>query len=91
MKTKFISCDSMSRIRKFVELDHPSHMGRPGKELLVSAGQRCNYCHGNGWFWGTDDSHESVKTPCPMCDGRGEVDAVVTVEWKSKGNHLNIR
>lgn len=72
----------MSRVKRNVELEHPSYMRKPGKELLVSAGHRCNYCQGNGWFWGTGDSRESVKVPCPMCGGSGEVDAVITIEWK---------
>lgn len=73
----------MSNVRRNVELRHPSHMGKPGRELLVSPGHRCNYCQGNGWFWGRDDAYEEVKVPCPMCGGSGEVDAVVTVEWKA--------
>lgn len=72
----------MSTVKRIVELVHPSTMRTPGKEVLASTGHRCNYCHGNGWFWGTDDYGESIKEPCPMCGGSGEVDAVVTVEWK---------
>lgn len=73
----------MSRVKRNIELVHPSHMRKPGKELLVSAGHVCSYCQGNGWFWGKDDAGEEVKIPCPMCGGSGEVDAVVTVEWKA--------
>lgn len=52
------------------------------KEVFVSSGHKCCYCQGNGYFWGRDDVSEAVKEPCPMCGGSGELDAIVTVEWR---------
>ena len=38
---------------------------------------------GNGWFWGTEEgSREDVQVPCPVCGGSGELDAIITVDWK---------
>jgi DnaJ-class molecular chaperone len=51
-------------------------------ECIVSTGHLCGYCQGNGWFWGKDDPVGTVKEPCPMCGGSGELDAVITVNWK---------
>lgn len=76
----------MSRKLKYVELCPPGYMrtGRPNKEVLVSNGHVCNYCQGNGWFWGDDENtHERIKKDCPVCGGSGQLDAVVTVEWKA--------
>ena len=38
---------------------------------------------GNGWFWGTEEgSREDVHVSCPVCGGSGELDAIITVDWK---------
>lgn len=42
----------------------------------------CGHCHGNGWFWGTDERMESVKRDCPVCKGTGMLKAVVTISWE---------
>lgn len=62
----------------------PEHLSPGGqmKELFVSKGHKCCYCQGNGYFWGRDDVSEAVKEPCQMCGGSGELDAIVTVEWR---------
>ena len=52
------------------------------RESISSSAHRCSYCHGNGFFWELDRYGESEKTPCPICQSRGIVDAVVTIEWK---------
>lgn len=70
----------MSRVRKTVELQPPGLDFK--KELLVSPGHRCGYCKGNGWFRDSYIHGEDTKTACPMCGGSGEVDAIVTIEWK---------
>ena len=51
------------------------------EETFASAGHRCGYCHGNGFFWG-EEGCEPVKTDCPVCRGSGKLDAVITIEWK---------
>lgn len=70
----------MSKVHKMIELEPPGFDLR--KELLVSPGHRCGYCKGNGWFWDTDPHGEDIQKPCPACGGSGEMDAVVTIEWK---------
>lgn len=52
------------------------------REMFCSPGHVCTYCKGNGWFWSEDEQGESTKEDCPVCKGSGELDAVVTVEWK---------
>lgn len=70
----------MSKEVKLVGLVPPSY--KQSKELVVSKGHTCGYCHGNGWFWGRDEFGDSVKNACPVCEGSGMLDAVVTIEWK---------
>ena len=55
--------------------------GGPMRELLVSSGYTCSYCHGNGYFWQEDEFQERYKEECPICKGCGRLDAVVTIEW----------
>lgn len=52
------------------------------KERIESKGHLCPDCHGSGWHWGEDERGERVKEPCRICEGRGKLDAVVTIEWK---------
>ena len=66
----------MSKQIKLVELVSPSY--KQGKELVVSKGHTC----GNGWFWGVDEFRDRVKNTCPLCEGSGMLDAIVTIEWK---------
>ena len=51
------------------------------KESISGKGNRCSYCHGNGFFWG-EEQRERVKADCPVCKGSGKLDAVITIEWK---------
>lgn len=70
----------MSKQVREVELVPPSR--HQNKEMIVSKGHNCGYCQGNGWFWGRDEFGDSIKNPCPICEGSGMVDALVTIEWK---------
>ena len=74
----------MSRIKKQLEICPPAYMCKgPNRENFVSTGHKCGYCKGNGWFWGTEEgSREDMRKPCPVCEGSGELDAVITVDWK---------
>ena len=40
----------MSRVRRMIELK-PDMNGNT-RETLVSVGHRCEFCQGNGWYWG---------------------------------------
>lgn len=51
------------------------------KETIHSNGHSCGYCHGNGFFLG-EQLREYVKKNCPVCNGSGKLDAVITIEWK---------
>lgn len=75
---------TMSKINRMVELVPPRI--KSASERLVSRGHACGYCHGNGYFWGSDTCGENEKVPCPICLGRKTVDAVVTIEWKASDN-----
>lgn len=78
----------MSKRKEVVELRSPEYInpksgeGVQAREVFCSPGHVCSYCKGNGWFWGEDERGESVKVDCPVCKGSGELDAVVSVEWK---------
>ena len=70
----------MSNTKQVLELSSPSTRTR--HERLTGLTQRCNYCQGNGWFWGYDAAKDSVKNPCPMCEGSGKLQPVITIDWK---------
>lgn len=73
----------MSKIEKQLEICPPAYMCKgPGRENFVSTGHVCGYCRGNGWFWGEDERGERVKRDCPVCEGSGGLDAIITVDWK---------
>ena len=74
----------MSGIKKQLEFCPPAYMCKgPNRENFVSTGHKCGYCKGNGWFWGTEEgSREDVHVSCPVCGGSGELDAIITVDWK---------
>lgn len=57
------------------------------KEQVVSENHFCNRCQGNGYFWSHNSYNEPVKEPCSMCGGTGELDAVVTIEWKQQNTN----
>ncbi len=69
----------MSKEKRTIEIEPPGIHGTA--ERLVSTGHTCGYCHGNGWFWGEDETKEDVKVPCPICQGKREVDAVIDIHW----------
>lgn len=75
----------MSEIRKQLELSSPSCLreGMANRENFVSTGHKCGYCKGNGYYTGMEeDSRDTVHKTCPVCGGSGELDAIITVDWK---------
>lgn len=73
----------MSKIEKQLGICPPVHMQKgTNRESFVSTGHGCSYCNGNGWFWGEDERGESLKNDCPVCEGSGELDAIIIVDWK---------
>lgn len=74
----------MSKTKQVITLSPPlflKEMGR--KEQMYSAGHVCSYCHGRGWLWlHPDGEKDSVKDDCPICQGTGKLDAVITIEWR---------
>lgn len=70
----------MSKTKQILELSSPTI--KTTHEHLVGLVQQCNYCCGNGWFWGLDEYRESIKVPCPICGGTGKVRPEITVDWK---------
>ena len=70
----------MSKTKQVLELSSPSMKSR--HESFTGLAQQCNYCCGNGWFWRRDGTYDSVKEPCPMCEGTGKLQPVITIEWR---------
>lgn len=58
-------------------------------ERVEFGGIPCTYCHGNGWFWGTDEYRERIKCDCPVCKGNKRLKAVVTVNWMADDSSNN--
>ena len=70
----------MSKTKQVLELSSPSMKTK--HERLTGLVQQCNYCCGYGWFWSRDGAYTSVKEPCPMCEGTGKMQPVITIEWE---------
>ena len=70
----------MSSTKGTLELRPPK--GNSVKEQLKSLGHVCRYCSGMGYFQPCWYHRNEEPTPCPVCDGTGMVDAIVTIEWK---------
>ena len=69
----------MSKTKQVLELNSPSMKTK--HERLTGLVQKCNYCCGNGWFWG-GDCKDPEKVPCPMCGGAGQMRLVITIDWE---------
>lgn len=46
-----------------------------GLEQIISKDHRCSKCHGCGYM---------NNKPCPVCHGKGKIDAVITIEWRKQ-------
>lgn len=73
----------MSRIKRNVEI-FPTEIEPTGEELLISVGHRCPACAGRGYIWrdADENNHEDYKEKCKFCNGTGELDAIIKIEWQ---------
>ena len=54
----------MSKIEKQLDICPPAYMGKGmNRENFVSTGHKCDYCKGNGWFWGTEEAARMCGNP----------------------------
>lgn len=74
----------MSQINKVIAIAPPDLMLSPAKEEIISKGYECPYCKGQGFFRHEDERGEWVKADCPLCLGKKELDAIITIEWVNK-------
>lgn len=74
----------MSTRNTIIELKVPPYLtvNRSGREVFCSPGHVCSCCKGNGWIWSENEKGEPIHKDCPVCRGSGELDAIVTIEWK---------
>ena len=70
----------MSKRHCILELDPPSYCANT--EQLVSKGHECGYCHGVGTFTYDERWGDNVVKVCPVCKGKGKVDAVIDIIWQ---------
>lgn len=77
----------MSKEQRIIDIA-PGRMSPGGRmtESFESRGHSCPYCQGNGYHWQEDEYQEPYKKPCTVCKGSGQLNAVVTVEWKPSNN-----
>lgn len=77
----------MSRKRQMIEVTPPVVYRNVRPEKIKVGGFTCPVCNGNGWNWSHDDydyRNDWVKKTCDACDGRGSVEALVTIEWRKE-------
>jgi len=73
----------MSKEVRMIALNSDIYCGcGKDKQEITSRGHRCDYCNGNGFFYGLDEFSESVREPCPRCGGSGLLDAHITIRWR---------
>uniref|UniRef100_A0AB33JEV8 Chaperone protein DnaJ n=1 Tax=Prevotella sp. GTC17260 TaxID=3236796 RepID=A0AB33JEV8_9BACT len=88
----FKNGDNMRKEKRMIEIA-PECMS-PGSRMtdhIESRGHCCPYCQGNGYFWEENRWAECYKKErpifykqeCPICQGSGKLNAVITVEWKA--------
>ena len=70
----------MSKRQNILIIEPPTFCA--SAERIFSKGHECGYCHGTGSFvyderWGDD-----VIKVCPVCKGKGKVDAVIDITWQ---------
>ena len=70
----------MSSKNQMIFLEAPLYGGL--EEHIVSRGHTCRYCYGEGGFGG-DPRLGEVWTPCPVCKGRGKMEAELTIKSKA--------
>ena len=51
-------------------------------EYIVSKGHECAYCRGAGSFVYDERWGDEVAKVCPMCQGKGKLDAVINITWR---------
>jgi DnaJ-class molecular chaperone len=71
---------AMSNNKHYIQIEPPSAGSLV--EGLYSPGHVCKYCNGVGYFTGDSRPGGAEEKVCPVCEGKGELDAMVTIEWK---------
>lgn len=51
-------------------------------ERIFSRGHECGYCHGRGSFVYDERWNDAVIKVCPVCKGKGKVDAMIDIKWQ---------
>lgn len=72
----------MSARNDIIKITPPAFVGGGDmEETIHSDSHPCGYCQGSGFFW-RERLREFEKEDCPVCNGSGMLDAVITIEWK---------
>lgn len=78
----------MSQQQSTITLSSPDYGLR--RERFVVSSLPCNYCGGLGHFFRESRDcrcHDDELRVCPICKGRGKVDAHVSIEWSPAPPH----
>ena len=70
----------MSKVKRSVDLNPPK--GERATEVLTSELHECRYCGGRGFFTSFNPYPDVIQKACPVCKGKGYVDAIIRIEWK---------
>ena len=74
------STETMSKIVQRLAL-HPTRYDLGHEEHYLARGFVCPTCNGTGWRGGIAFNEE--RYPCKRCQGKGQLQARITVEWSS--------
>lgn len=75
----------MSTLREILSINPPEPLVQSNqKETFIGKPIECNYCQGKGGFEKETkrNSSENEKEICPVCEGSGQIQAKIIVEWR---------
>lgn len=71
----------MSKIEQTLRISTYQLIDELPKEELISRGHTCTMCSGEGYRFDYSSPFDSERVECPVCRGRGQLMARITIEW----------
>lgn len=74
----------MSKKRNILIIEPPKYC--TSSEHITFKGYECGYCHGAGPLVYDERCGDDVVKICPVCKGKGKIDAVIDITWRPSEN-----